>query len=77
MVLVGLGASIVNIILEVSLSDEPFNLVFEGDAFFCGVADISVKPAVFIFVPLLAVSPHLIGSFIHSCVLRGQEHILT
>ena len=45
LVLVGLGTPVADVVLEVSLSDELLNLVFEGDAFFCGVADISVKSA--------------------------------
>ena len=40
------------------------------------MADIFVKPAVFILVPLRAASPHRIGSFIHARVLRGQKYIL-
>ena len=43
LVLVGLGTTVADVILEVSLSDELLNLVFEGDAFFRGVADVSVK----------------------------------
>ena len=58
LVLVGLGAPVVDVVLEVSLSGELLDLVFKGDAFFRGVADISVKLAVFILVPLLAVSSH-------------------
>ena len=58
LVLVGLGALVANVILEVSFSDELLDLVFEGNAFFRGVADISVKPTVFILVPLQVVSPH-------------------
>ena len=77
LVLMGLGAPVADVVLEVSLSDELLNLVFEGDAFFRGMADISVKLAVFIPVPLRAVSPHRIGSFIHACMLRGQEYIVT
>ena len=38
MVLVGLGAPVVDVVLEISLSDKLLNLVFEGDAFFRGVA---------------------------------------
>ena len=77
LVLMGLGAPVVDVVLEVSISDELLNLVFEGDAFFCGVADISVKSIVFILVPLRAVSLHRIGSFIHARVLCGKEYILT
>ena len=69
LVLVGLCAPFADIVLEVSLSDELLNLVLEGDAFFRGVADIFVKPIVFILVPLRAVSPHQIGSCIHAHVL--------
>ena len=34
LVLVGLGAPVVDVVLEISLSDELLNLVFEGDDFF-------------------------------------------
>ena len=61
LVLVGLGAPIADVILEVSLSDELLNLVFEGDAFFRGVADVSVKSAIFILVLLRAASLHRSG----------------
>ena len=54
----GLGAPVMDVILEVSLSDELLNLVFEGDAFFHGVANVSMKSIVFILVPLRAVSLH-------------------
>ena len=77
LVLVGLSAPVADVVLEISLSDELLNLIFKGDAFFRGVADISVKPIVFILVPLRAVSPHRIRSFVHARVLRGQEYILT
>ena len=58
LVLVGLGALVADVILEVSLSDELLNLVFEGDAFFHGVDDVSMKSAVFILVSLRTVSLH-------------------
>ena len=73
----GLGTPVADVVLEVSLSDELLNLVLEGDAFFHGVADISVKLLVFILVPLRAISPHQIWSFIHARVLYGQEYTLT
>ena len=44
LVLMGLGVLVADVVMEVSLSNELLNLIFEGDAFFCGVADISVKP---------------------------------
>ena len=71
LVLIGLGAPIADIVLEVSLSDKLHNLIFKDDAFFRGVADISVKLTVFILIPLRAVPLHRIGSFIHVHVLRG------
>ena len=73
LVLMRLGAPVMDIILEVSLLDELLNLVFEGNAFFRGVADL----AVYIQVPFRAVSPHRIRSFVHARVLHGQEYILT
>ena len=77
LVLVGLDPPVADVIMKVSLSDELLNLVFEGDAFFRGVADVSMKSVVFILVPLRAVSQHRIGLFVHACVLHGQEYILT
>ena len=52
------GASITDIVLEVSLSDEFFNLIIERDALFRGVANISMISTVFVLIPLQAVSPH-------------------
>ena len=76
LVIMWLGASIADIILEVSLLDEFFNLILKRDALFRGVADISRESTVFVLIPLRAVSPHLIRSFVHVHVLRGQEYIL-
>ena len=77
LVLVGFGALVVDIILEVSLSNELLNLFFEGNAFFRGVADILVVSTLLILVLLRAVSPHRIRSLVYARVLRGQEYILT
>ena len=74
---VGLGAPVADVIMEINLSNELFNLVLEDDAFFLGVADISMKSAIFIWVPLRAIFPHRIGSFVHARVFHGQEYILT
>ena len=76
LVIVWPGASVADIIPEVSFSDEFFNLILECDAFFRGVADISIVLAVFVLISLRVVSPHRIRSFVHACVLRGQEYIL-
>ena len=43
LVLVRLGAPVKDIVRKVSLSDKLINLFFEGDAFFLGVPNISVK----------------------------------
>ena len=77
LVLVGLGAPVADVILDVSISDKLLNLIFEGDAFFCGMTDVFVKSVVFILVPFRAVSSHRIRSFVHAHVLRSQEYILT
>ena len=71
------GTSVADIVPEVSLSDEFFDLILEHDALFSGVADISMISAVFVLIPLRVVSPHRIGSFVHARVLCGQEYILT
>ena len=77
LVLAGLGAPVADVVLEVPFSDEFFDLVLEYDAFFCCVANISVIPAILVLVSFGAVSPHRIQSFVDSCVLCGQEYILT
>ena len=77
LVLMGLGAPVADVVLEVPFSDEFFNLIFECDALFCGVANISVISTVLVLVSFRAVSLHRIWSLIDSCVLRGQEYILT
>ena len=43
---------VTDIVIEVSFSDEFFNLILELDAFFCSVVDISMKSVVFILIPL-------------------------
>ena len=77
LVLIGLGAPVADIVLEVPLSDEFFNLILECDAFFCGVANIWVISAVLVLVSFRAVSPHYIWSLVDSCMFCGQEYILT
>ena len=52
LVIMWLGAPIMDIIPEVSLLDEFFNLILECNAVFCGVADISMVSAVFFLIPL-------------------------
>ena len=71
LVLVGLGAPVADIVLEVTFSNEFFNLIFECDAFFCGVANTSVISVVLVLVSFRVVSPHRIWSLIDSCVLYG------
>ena len=51
-VLARLGAPVADVVLEVPLSDEFFNLVYECDAFFGGVANVSMISAVLILVSL-------------------------
>ena len=77
LVLEELGAPVADVVLEVPFLDQFFNLIFECDAFFYGVANISVIPAVLFLVSFRAVSPHRIWSLIDSCVLCGQKYILT
>ena len=77
LVLAGLGAPVADVVLEVPLSDEFFNLILECDAFFCGVANISVILTVLVLVSFQTVSLHRIWSLGDSCVLYGQEYILT
>ena len=77
LVLAGLGAPVADVVLEVPFSDEFFDLILKCDAFFCGVANISMISAVLVLVSFRAVSPHRIWSLVDSCVLCGQEYILT
>ena len=77
LVLVGLGAPVTDVVLEVSLSDEFFNLFFECDAFFYGMANVSVILTVLVLVLFRAVPPHRVWSLVDALVLRGQEYILT
>ena len=77
LILAELGNPVADVVLEVSLSDELLNFVLEGDAFFSGVADISVVSAVLALVFFQAVSPHRIWLLLYARVLRGQEYILT
>ena len=66
------GASVADIVPEVSFLDEFFSLILERDALFRGMADISMISAVFVLISF----PHRIGLFVHTHVLCGQEHIL-
>ena len=77
LVLAGLDAPVADLVLEVPLSDEFFNFILECDAFFCGVANISVISTILVLVSFRAVSSHCIWSLLNSCVLCGQEYILT
>ena len=77
LVLAWLGAPVVDVVSEVPLSKEFFDLILECDAFFNGVANILMISAILILVSLRAVSQHRVGSFVDSCVLGGQEYILT
>ena len=77
LVVVWPGAFIADIVPKVSFSDEFFNLILECNALFRGVGDISMVSVVFVLIPLQAVSPNPIGSFVHARVLCGQEYILT
>ena len=76
LVIVCLGAPVVDIVLKVSFSDEFFNIILERDALFRGVADISMIPVLLALVPFQMVSLHRIRSFVYARVLRGQEYIL-
>ena len=62
---------VTDIVPEVSFSDEFFNFILKRDAFFCSVADIPMESVVLVLIPLRAVFPHRIGSFVHTCVLCG------
>ena len=77
LVLTGLSSPIADVILELPLSDEFFDLILECDAFFHCVANILVISAVLVLVSFRAVSPHCIYSLIDSCMFYGQEYILT
>ena len=47
---------VVDVMLEVSVTDEFLNLILEGDAFLGSVTNILVEPKVFVMVPLRAIS---------------------
>ena len=49
-VLVGPGAPVADIVLEVPLSDEFFDLVLKCDAFFSGMANILMVSVVLVLV---------------------------
>ena len=52
LVIVWLGTSVADIILKVSLPDEFFNVILKRDAFFRGVANISMVSTVFVLILL-------------------------
>ena len=76
-VLVGLGAPVADVVSEVPLTDEFFNLILECNAFFSGVANVLVISAVLTLVSLQAVSPHRVWLFVDSCMFGGREYFLT
>ena len=49
-VLTGLGAPVADVVLEVLLSDEFFDIVLECDAFFSGVANILMVLAILVLI---------------------------
>ena len=51
-VLAGLGTPVADVVLEVPISDEFFNLILECDTFFDDVANISMVSAVLVLVSL-------------------------
>ena len=51
-ILTGLGDPVADVVLEVPLSDEFFNLILECDKFFGGVANILMVLAVLVLVSL-------------------------
>ena len=77
LVLAGLGALVADVVLEVLFSDEFFDLILDRNAFFCGVANISVISIVLVLVSFRTISPHRIRPLVDSRVLCGQEYILT
>ena len=60
LVLARLGAPVANVVLEVPFSDEFFDLILECDAFFCGVANISVILAALVLI-FFERSPHIVS----------------
>ena len=52
MVVAGLGALIEDVVLEVPLSDEFFDLILKCDTFFSGVANILMVSVVLVLVSL-------------------------
>ena len=70
------STSVADIVPKISLLDAFLNLILES-VHSSVVWPTSHVLAVLVLIPLRAVSPHRIGSFVHARVLRGQEYILT
>ena len=52
LIIAQLGVSIVDVILEISLSDEFFDLILKHNSLLCGVANIFVIPAILVMISL-------------------------
>ena len=57
---------VIDVVLQVPVADEFFYLIFQGDALFCCMADIFVKPAILILISLRAISLQRVRLFENS-----------
>ena len=71
-----LGPSTVNVVLEVPTADEFFDLILECNTFFSGVIDVHVVSTIFILIPFGAASMQWIKPLEYSNVFCSHEDIL-
>ena len=71
-----LSASVLNLILEVPISDEFLDLISEHDALLRCMADILVILIILIPIPFETISSQRIKPLVDACLLGGQEDFL-
>ena len=70
------GPLVVDVILEEPVANEFLNLILESDALLSGVTDVLVESAIFVLIPLRAVSMKRVRPLEYPSLLRGYEDIL-
>ena len=68
---------VVNVILEVPMTDELLNFILRRDTFFRGVTNNLMVSIIFVQIPLGTVSTQWVRSFEHSSLFRYHKDVLS
>ena len=71
------GPPIVNVVLEVPAADEVLDLTLECDTLLGDVTNVLVKLAIFVLIPLRAVSTQRVRPLEYSSLFCDHENILS